>query len=558
ERLYSVAVSSVDPNATPIQFPRMTVLPDGEFNFADLQEEAKHTSRMRERRGIAGYVIAEGKTITVDDVETDSRFLVSNTTSDIRSMVVVPVTNGKKRLGTITAVSTLPNTFSKTDEQLLEKLSVQATTAIENARLYEAERVQRELAEAQAESAAILNRTLELNQVLEHILQQTMRAVPCKAVNIKLLGESNLIETHYRRYVNPADQELDQDSPATPLSSEAPLIQAMLKSREPLIVGDTENDPRWIANPKYAWIRSYAGIPLTLGNQIIGFLNVDSDKPHAFSQETVHRLKSFADNAAIAIQNARLYNILEEALKQEKSTRAQLLQADKLTGMGRMVASVAHELNNPLQTIKNCLFLIDQNYANESDAELLNMALSEVERLSDIVARLREVYRPQQQDLIQPIKLKHLMADVQMLLETHLRRSRVRLRQNLPEEDFVVMGIIDQLKQVFLNLSLNAIEAMQPDGGTLNIEFVYDESKREIGVAFHDTGPGIPANNLQKVFDPFFTTKETGMGLGLSICYDIAQNHNGRITVESESDEGAIFTVWLPLIPAENPVNQAI
>ncbi len=236
ERLYSVAVYSADPKASPIEFPRLTVLPNGEFNFADLQEEARHTSRMRERRGIAGYVIAEGKTITVNNVETDPRYLESNTTSDIRSMVVVPVMNGDKRLGTISAVSTVPNIFSKKDEQLLEKLGVQATTAIENARLYEAERVQRELAEAQAESSAILNRTLELNQVLEHILQQTMRAVPCKAVNIKLLGESDVIETHYRRYITPTDREFEKDSPATPLSAEAPLVQAMLVSREPLIV----------------------------------------------------------------------------------------------------------------------------------------------------------------------------------------------------------------------------------------------------------------------------------------------------------------------------------
>jgi PAS domain S-box-containing protein len=547
QRLYSVAVRSADPNAKPINFPPITVLPNGEFNFVQFDEEAELTSRMKERKGIAGYVIADGKTIKVDDVRADSRYLTSSTATDIRSMVVVPVLHAERRLGTISAVSTLPNIFTKADELLLEKLSVQATTAIENARLYEAEKVQRQLAEAQARATAILNQTLELDEVLDRILEQTMHAIPCTTANIKLVQRDKATAIQTRWYIDPLNKEVIEDSNDKPFELETPLFLEMLEEKQPVLVYDTATESRWVVKSQHEWIRSFAGTPLIVNDQVIGVLNVDSDQPNKFDQETIRRLQSFADNAAIAIHNARLYQDLEDALKQEQRARSQLIQADKLAGMGRMVASVAHELNNPLQTIKNCMFLINQAELDEDNNELLGMALSEVERLSAIVARLREVYRPQQKDSYQPITIKNLMADVQMLLETHLRRSKVSWIQDPIDEKLTVLGIADQLKQVFLNLCLNAIEAMQPEGGKIRVS-TSKSSRQEISIRISDTGPGIAEQDIKNIFEPFFTTKETGMGLGLSICYDITQNHNGRITVENNKDSGSTFTVFLPLV----------
>lgn len=111
----------------------------------------------------------------------------------------------------------------------------------------------------------------------------------------------------------------------------------------------------------------------------------------------------------------------------------------------------------------------------------------------------------------------------------------------------MVRAIPDQLKQVFLNLSLNGIEAMQPTGGKLEIIVQPDSDALRVGVKFSDTGPGIPDDDLKLIFDPFYTTKSTGMGLGLSICYDIVQNHNGLIEVKNNEAGGVTFTVWLPM-----------
>jgi signal transduction histidine kinase len=129
----------------------------------------------------------------------------------------------------------------------------------------------------------------------------------------------------------------------------------------------------------------------------------------------------------------------------------------------------------------------------------------------------------------------------------HLDENRVWWQYLSPSSPLVVNGIPDQLKQVFLNLSLNASDAMQTEGGPLTVNASITADGRQVSVAFRDTGPGIDPRDLPNLFEPFFTTKESGMGLGLAICYDIVQKHGGRIEVESQRGQGATFTVWLPL-----------
>ncbi|MBW8010829.1 MAG: PAS domain S-box protein [Chloroflexi bacterium] len=547
--LHPVAISSNDPSFTPITFPEIKVSEMGEFNFDVLGPTDLRASSMSIGKGIAGNVISEGKTIIVNDTQNDPRYMTSSSTSDINAMIVVPVLSGEKRLGTLSVMGQIPNSFTPEDQNLLEQLSVQATTAIVNARLYEAERIQRELTEAQAEIASAINRSIELDDVLNLILEQTQRVVPCEAANIMLLEEySTRTVGHIGHEDGTSITKYGPGAYEKALSDITPILSEMISTRQPIIVNDTSEDPRWITNKELLWVSSYAGIPLIVGDQLLGFLNLDHNIPNFFADRTVQRLQAFADDAAIAVNNARLYREIENNLKQEQATRVQLLQADKLAGMGRMVASVAHELNNPLQTIKNCLFLLEQDMTMVENADLFGTALSEVERLSNIVHRLREVYRPKSEDTVESITIKNLLADVQMLIEIHLRRKNVIWIQDKTKKSFIISGITDQLKQVMINLSLNAIEAMQPDGGNLTVKVFPSEDEEQIGISFNDSGPGISPDFIQYVFDPFFTTKETGMGLGLSICYDIVQNHNGKITIESDQSKGATFTVWLPLL----------
>lgn len=244
--------------------------------------------------------------------------------------------------------------------------------------------------------------------------------------------------------------------------------------------------------------------------------------------------------------------VMERTQELEKAYR-ELIEAEKHLAMSRMIASVAHELNNPIQTIENCLYLLGSDIAGNSDGqEVLNMALSEARRIATLVNQLREIYRPVKASPMQPLNVVDLLKEVRLLISPHLQHQNVVWKQEGPTQPYIVNGVLDQLKQVFLNICLNAIEAMQPQGGKLIIRSCTDSANEKVGISFIDSGPGISKQDIKKIFEPFFTTKDKGTGLGLAICYDIVQRHGGNISVESSPEKGTKFTVWLPQFEATN------
>jgi PAS domain S-box-containing protein len=242
---------------------------------------------------------------------------------------------------------------------------------------------------------------------------------------------------------------------------------------------------------------------------------------------------------------------LQNALKKELEVHDQLVQSEKFAAVGRLLASITHEINNPLQTIKNCLYLCQMDIpAGTPASDALNIASTETTRLSNLVAQLRELYRPPAHGLHRPLDLTALVSEVQVLLASYLQDKQVSWEVTPPESphfsQLKVTGVPEQLKQVFLNICLNAIDAMEQHGGRIMVDFKISEVDDHVGVRFCDTGPGLPPEVKEKLFEPFITTKEKGLGLGLVICYDIIQKHNGHIEVESEPGQGTAFTVWLP------------
>jgi len=550
ERLHAVALGWVENNQIETKsLIQLRVGPANEFVFDVLAEEDIQTATMRFGKGAAGIVIQTGEPLIIDDIDTDPRFLKTAENSPIKSIVVAPILSGKLRLGTLSVLGDRNRSFTERDKSLVERLCLQASIAIENARLLEAERMQRELAEAQAEISSLLNQSLELDEVLAGILNHTLRFFDAGAAKVFLVVEDRLELVRQIGYGKAHAEQGQLSLTIEELADRYPSMYKVYTTGEKMLVRNTQEDPIWVYEKDSDWIRSYICIPLRANEKVIGLLNLDSARENAFDDLVVHQLTSFANTAAAAVENARLYTDLEQSLQTEQATRFQLMQADKLAGMGRMVASVAHELNNPLQTIKNCLFLIEQSYTSEEDMDLLELSLSEVERLTSIVNRLRDVYLPVNQDDFHQIALTEMLMQLEKLLETHLKRNQVvlKLEDLTPYQNFYVNAYPDQLKQVFLNLSLNAIEAMQPDGGMLTIRITPDFSKQQVGISFSDTGSGIHEDELKIIFDPFYTSKEAGMGLGLSICYDIMQNHNGSIQVTNNPDVGVTFTVWMPL-----------
>ncbi len=504
------------------------------------------TITMRLGEGIAGRVMEQAEAIYVADIQKDPRYLLADGSSASRSLLVAPIQSHGRRSGTISIESAMPDAFSAQDESLLTRLGTLASIAINNAGLYHGEREQRALAEALRETATALGSTLEYDAVLDSILDNVGRVIKYDLAAILLVEQPmRTVKVVRCQASNPQLAETVRDF-QMPIAA-IPNLQRMLETGNSQVVPDVRSDASWVDIPATRWIASHIGVPIRLRDEIIGFLNLESTTPGFYAEDHTARLQSFAAQAATALGNAKLYRELEDALKQEQATRSQLIQSGKLAALGRMAASVAHEFNNPLQTIKNCLYLLQPQYAQTEDAEFMTIAISETERLSRLVEQLRSAYRPESPQDMRPLPLRSILEQTCTLIMPHLKENRVQYELALPPGELLVIGVADQLKQVFLNIALNAVDAMRPGGGKLTITGRVDPSGQKVAISVADTGRGIPTEDLPHLFDPFFTTKDTGMGLGLAITFDIVQKHNGQIEVTSAPGKGSSFTVCLPL-----------
>ena len=244
----------------------------------------------------------------------------------------------------------------------------------------------------------------------------------------------------------------------------------------------------------------------------------------------------------------KLNQDLEALIAEDLLVHDQLVQAEKLAALGRMLASITHEINNPLQTIRNSLYLLQVDTdPNDQDWEYLEIASAETKRISNLVAELREIYRPPAIPTGTVVNLVNVVNEVHSLIRNELDKGNVEwVVDPIGSSGWDTTGNPDQIKQVFINLCINAIEAMQPQGGRLELRFTHGSPEsKEIGVLVRDTGPGISTDYLDRLFEPFQTTKTKGAGLGLAISYEIIQRHKGRLTARNY-EGGAEFGVWLP------------
>ncbi len=264
-----------------------------------------------------------------------------------------------------------------------------------------------------------------------------------------------------------------------------------------------------------------------------------------FSEADMELLVVLAHQGAAALENAHLYSRLRASLRQVEESQKMLLQAEKMATAGRLTASIAHEINNPLQGVRNCLHLASrQELSPDERREYLALAREELDRLTTTVQRMLEFYRPAAVER-RPADMHDLIDRVLRLLHREMEQRNIRVHLSLAENLPRPPVVRDQIQQVLLNLVLNAIEAM-PSGGDLRIETRYNE--REILVAVRDSGAGIPPDVQTHIFDPFFSTKENGSGLGLTVCDGIITAHGGRLELVAQ-EEGACFRFALPLEP---------
>ena len=248
------------------------------------------------------------------------------------------------------------------------------------------------------------------------------------------------------------------------------------------------------------------------------------------------------------VASVGIFSDLKERLEMERKlrqTQEQLLNSEKLAAMGRLISQIAHELNNPLYGIMNTLELLKTEIAPQSKRrKVLEMALSETVRLSDLLKKMLSFSKPDQEER-QIADINVILDEILILHEKQLRENDIKIVYNIGEDLGKVHASINQLRQVFLNMVANARDAM-PDGGTFTV--TTRRENKTICIDINDTGEGIDPENINRIFDAFFTTKDSvkGVGLGLSVCYGFIKDHGGDITVESQPDEGTTFTITLP------------
>jgi two-component system NtrC family sensor kinase len=230
---------------------------------------------------------------------------------------------------------------------------------------------------------------------------------------------------------------------------------------------------------------------------------------------------------------------------QLREAQQQLLQSEKLAAMGRLTSQLAHELNNPIYGIMNTLELLKTEIPPKSKRrKILDMSLSETERLSEMLRNMLSFSKPQEEKR-KKIDINKLLENVMLMLEKQLWESNIKIKTNLNRELPLITASPNQLRQVVLNIVANAKDAM-PKGGKLTLETSAENGYTIVKIK--DTGSGIPEEIKDKIFDAFFTTKQKvkGVGLGLSVCYGIIKGHGGDIRVKSKIGTGTTFSILLP------------
>jgi len=236
------------------------------------------------------------------------------------------------------------------------------------------------------------------------------------------------------------------------------------------------------------------------------------------------------------------YVILFKDLSEVRSLRREVARSQRLASLGSLAAGVAHEIRNPLSSIKGFAVYFRERQEKEEEKKIAGIMIQEVDRLNRVVSQLVELARPVSVSK-KPVSLRTVIENSLKLLERDASEKKIEIKTIFIPEDLQIAIDGDRINQVLLNLYLNAIESMEK-GGSLSVEL--SEGERGAIIKVSDTGSGVGEKDLPHVFDPYFTTKTTGTGLGLAIVHNITEAHDGKITVESRPGEGTTFTLFLP------------
>lgn len=508
-----------------------------------------------------GKIVQEPDLSSVDTVDGVRKMLAA---VGISSIVSIPLLASGQLIGALYLGKVETGLFAPAYIDIGREVATQLAIAIQQSHLLAAERERRQEAETLRTVTGAIASTLDLEQVLQLILEQLRRVVDYDSATIFLWQKGS-----FRGVAAVGLPDIDQVVGMTYPDTD-PLSHKMRVEQEPILLQDAQMDPRFQKWGETSYVRGWMGIPLVARGEFIGHLTVDSRRRGAYGSAQVKQIRPFANQAAQAIENARLYDEvqhhaheLEMTIAKLKETQHQLVLQERLAAVGQLAAGIAHDFNNILAVIVLYTQLLQRTATlSEVNKQRVETVVEQSKRATSLIQQILDFSR---QSMIEkrPLSLATYLKELGKLLQRTLPETIQIQLEHAEEVPYTVNVDATSLQQLVMNLAVNARDAM-PDGGalTIKLEELHNDTPIETNamvdlptghwVVMHvtDTGVGIEPDVQKRVFEPFFTTKPTGRGtgLGLAQAYGIVKQHDGYIFCHSVPGQGATFSVYLPAI----------
>ncbi len=486
-------------------------------------------------QGITGWVTQHGQPLLVPDVTVEPRYLALR--SAVRSEMAAPLLHRGEPVGVINVDADRPHAFTPDDLARLVRLAGEISRTLH--RLRELERLQRESAQLETlvELGHSLVARLEESDLLATLTRSGRGLFDARLCTLHACDPAQLMFElqAWSSELNFADAALRRE----PFAAERSLLATALRSGRVVEFQDLPAEAGRGAPdlPTDGSLSSLLAAPLLVDGAPAGVLAVYTAQPHRFSDAQKRLLAALAAFAAVALHNARLY---ARVFQSEESLR----KNQTLTTLGLLAAEIAHEIRNPLTVIKLLHGTLGTDFAPDDPRRRdLQVITEKIEQLEGIVARVLSFARAPA-SLHSRWPLTAMIEDTLHLLRAKLSQSGVQLRYTPPGPAVIVDAHKGQLQQVFLNLALNAVQAM-PHGGTLTVHCAAGDGS--VRIDFADTGTGIPDEIRPRIFESFLSGRAGGTGLGLGIAQRIVQDHHGELTLVETGERGTTMRVTLPL-----------
>ena len=495
--------------------------------------------KLRVGEGITGWVAQKGISAIVQDVQKDDRYIQVH--KHTKSELAVPLEINGVLSGVVNVDSEKLSAFNENDLALLTELTSQAAIVIHNAFLYEKSQIRANLFESLITVGQTINSTLDLDEALNAITREVSCLMDARTCALQLLDERNnrlsLVASSGagKAYLNKPDVIISES-----------FLGSVVRLKKPLQIENVQISNAYQQQDiaRCEGLVALLSVPLVFGSNAIGTLNIYKGKSYVFSNEEINIAMALAEFSALAIEKARL---LERIVESEELLR----QNEKLSALGLLAGEVAHEIRNPLTVLKMLYHSLDLKFPEKDPrTEDVRIMGEKMDHLNNIVEQILTFARNAEPQF-KPSDINKIINDLRILVRRKFAQQNVQLNVQLEEDLPKVKADDQQLSQVFLNLTLNALEAM-PNGGTLKIKSSSSKTTKtknkptHIQIEFSDSGSGMNPELRKQAFSSLLSSsKPGGTGIGLAIVNRIIESHGGEIKIKSNV-RGTTFDVLIP------------